>query len=355
MVTITHKAEDISAQASSSGTNIKRIMRVSADSVAEAVASSKIPQRGSRHPYNSMYALTERNIEIVGNLNRQVQLRIDLTYSHGSGGETSTENPDTEGGYSRPPWKTGARNVQVSYSTESVPLLQGFNHSGDEFQLLNSAGSRFKVETNLYLRRVTFNFSVRAGQDGNPPVNNTPLINASGEKVAGFTFAPKQAMLLPMNATFVQDVDDTGHVYRKYWDVTAEILENPNTWERELLNIGTFARFGDKKEPQQIYQYTPWTNPDPILNQGIQPKYGSIEDVIAAREVYRKSFTEKDSASAMQNFPFQEVTEPLPLRADGTIYEEAMLDPVNHPYLKIGYYEYLPTYWRSWNLPKERA
>lgn len=348
MVTITHTAEDISSQTQNGQTTINRVMRVSADSVTEAAESTMIPKYGSRHPLNSIYTLTERNMEVVGNLNRKVQIKVELTYAtaSNSGGNSSGGNSDN-----KPPWKLGAYNIQISHISERAPLLQAWNSLGERVQMLNRAGTRIKVETNQYMRQISFNYSVKASNEQQPPINNTPLINANTETIAGFEFKPLVAMLQPMNASYVEDVDDSGRVYRKYWNISAVIIENNRTWRRNVLNIGTYAKFPGKKYPQQIYQYTPWESSDPNENIKVSPTYGSIDDVIAARKKYASA--ESDS-SALANFPYQEVTEPMPLDLNGNIYMQAIENPDKYPYVQLAYFEFKPSNWTKWNLPKER-
>lgn len=342
MVIITHKAEDVDASFSGDVTTITRRMRVEGDSLMEIVQSPKIPRKNSRHPQNSTFQVTGINFTPSGNIGRRVQAMIQLTYSN---------EGNVGGDGSKDPWELDAQDVQVNYTTESAPLLTGYDKDGKSGQMLNRAGCRLEVQTQRYLRQVTFSFAVKAKSTGEAPTNNRPLINKDSVQVAGYTFAPFEAMLMPMSATFVADVDDEGEVYRRYWKMSATILENDRTWQRKVLNVGTLARFKEGEAPRPIYQYTPWVaGKSDIENAKISPRFGSIDDVIAAQIAY-----EGDSANEKgKMIPYNEITEPMPLDEKGMLYLPAIENPQKYPYMNIRYFEYVPTSWAKWNLPKKR-
>ena len=260
---------------------------------------------------------------------------------------------------SKDPWELAAQNVQVSYSTENVPLLFGYKGDGTMIQLLNSAGSRLLIEGQRIIRQISFSYCVKAGRTGEAPINDRVIINAKTEKTAGYTFKPFTAMLMPMNATFVQDVDDNGDIYRRYWQIEAVIMENASTWVRRALDVGTKALFGDKKIPQPIYQYYEWTNPDANANFEVPPSFGSISDVERAKMHFADigggvRSNSEDWNKRYDMVPYNEMTEPLPLN-NGKIYLDAIKDPEKYPYKTINYFENKPGSWAKWNLPKGRA
>jgi hypothetical protein len=344
-VTIIHKAEDVSAQSEGKITTLERVMIVNGDNMAEIASSNIIPKNDSRHPLNSSFVLTNRQFERVGNVGRKVQAQVTLTYSNA--GEVAEDNKD--------PWDLDAQNVQISYNTEPTPLLEGYKKNGEKIQLLNSAGSRLLIEGQSIIRQISFMFCVKAKKSGEAPINNRAIINSSAETVAGYSFAAFTAMLMPMNASFVQDVNDDGEIYRRYWQIEAVILENEKTWQRKALNVGTMAKFSTTKPAQPIYQYTPWTSDSDAENMLVKPKFGSIDDVIAAKNAYANNFPDSEKQSRFDMLPYQEITEPLPLTVDGKVYEQALVDPKNNPYLVVPYFETKPANWSQWNLPKKRA
>ena len=342
MVIITHKAEDVSISMSGDVTTINRRMRVEGDTLMEIFSSTKIPRRNSRHPANSTFQVADVQIEPSGNLGRRVQATVSITYNNeGNVGGDGDKNP----------WELDASEVSVNYTSENIPLLHGYNKNGELRQMLNRAGSRLEVQTQHYLRQINFSFAVRAKTSGEAPTNNRPQINKDTVQVAGYTFAPYEAMLMPMNAAYVADVDDDGEIYRRYWKMTATILENDRTWQRKVLNVGTLARFKKGEPPRPIYQYTPWqqTNSD-IQNASISPRFGSIDDVIAAQIAYEKGGKNEKKIT----IPYSEITEPMPLTDDGFLYQEAITNPTKTPYIELVYYEYPPSSWAGWNLPKKR-
>jgi hypothetical protein len=211
------------------------------------------------------------------------------------------------------------------------------------------------VEGQNTIRQISFMFCVKAKKSGEAPVNDSEIINSKTETVAGYTFEPYYAKLMPMNATFVKEVDESGKETRSYWQVEAVILENKKSWQRKPLNVGTMAKFSPEKPAQPIYQYTPWTSTNDEENMLIKPKFGSINDVIAAKKAYSDKFADSEKQSRFDMLPYQEITEPLPLTADGKVDEKALIDPENNPYLVVPYFETKPASWSQWNLPKKRA
>lgn len=350
-VTIINKAEDISAQSTDNVTTIERVMIVNGENMTEIATSSVVPQPSSRHPANPAFVLKERSFEQVGNVGREVQAQVTMTYSN----EGYNGNIDMGSG-SKDPWDLDAQNVQVTYSTEPTPLLYGYTSAGKRKQLLNSAGSRLLIEGQSIIRQISFIFCVKDGRTGEAPINNRAIINSKSETAAGYSFEPFTAMLMPMNATFVQDVDENGDIYRRYWQIEAVILENEKTWLRSALDVGTMAIFKAGEPPQPIYQYTPWEYPDPQANLAIPPQYGSIAHVVQAKKSYADK-THSDANSYAQQFdslPYSEITEPLPLK-NGAVYTAAIKDPVNNPYGTIDYFETKPASWAKWDLPRKRA
>ncbi len=158
-------------------------------------------------------------------------------------------------------------------------------------------------------------------------------------------------MLMPMNAAYVADVDDDGEIYRRYWKMSATILENDRTWQRKVLNVGTLARLKEGEAPRPIYQYSPWLPKNSAdQNARIPPRFGSIDDVIAAQKAYEESGKNEKGIT----IPYNEITEPMPLTDKGLLFQAAIEDPMKNPYIELVYYEYPPTSWAQWNLPKKR-
>ena len=352
MVIITHKPEEQSYNMTDNQCTIERLMQVEGDSFMDIVNSDKIPQHGSRHPASSLFSVSGVSIEPVGNVGRRVQAAVRVTYTNNSATNYGSAGNRNDGG--KDPWKLGATDVSEDYTTERVPLRYGYDNNGNYFQLRNSAGSRLEIETDRIIRQVSFSFAVKASQSGEPPLNNKAIINSGAEKVAGYTFTPYSAMLMPMKAAYVVDVDDDGDVYRRYWNITAVILEHPVSWVRKALDVGRMAKFKQNGFLQPIYQYSPWTSKKDEDNLKVQPKFGSIDDVVAAKIKYADLWAGSERASRFDSLPYNEVTEPLPL-SGGQVYEDALRDPAKKPIREIEYYEYKPGAWSRWNLPKTRV
>lgn len=348
-VIIKHPLEERSGSSDRSATTIECELIVEADSIAEAMGAAIIPQYGSRLPHNARLYLTNRSFEPVGNVGRKMQISVKLTYTDESDATTLAADANKD------PWNLGAQNVQVSYTTESTPIKYGYRTDGSLRQLKNSAGSRLLIEEQRTIRQISFVFCVKAKKSGKAPINDEEIINFKTETVAGYTFKAYTAKLMPMNATFINEVDEKGKNKRIYWQIEATILENKNGWKRQPLNVGTMAKFKPNLPAQPIYQYTPWESTDDAENMKKMPKFGSINDVIAAKTAYSKLFATSEQPSRFDMLPYQEITEPLPLLPDGTVHEQALIDPENNPYYAVEYFATQPASWAQWNLPKKRA
>ena len=66
-------------------------------------------------------------------------------------------------------------------------------------------------------------------------------------------------------------------------------------------------------------------------------------------------YHEADGVEETDNIPYEEITEPMPLRKDGTLYEEALEDPALYPYNTIEIFDCEIGSWNAYNLPKKRA
>lgn len=341
--------EERSGNCDGNATTIECELIAEADSISDLIASGIVPHYGTRHPNNARLRMVQSSFEPVGNIGRKMQISVKLTYTDESNAATLAADADKD------PWDLDAQNVHVTYTTETTPIKYGYRTDGSLRQLKNSAGSRLLIEGQRTIRQISFMFCVKAKKSGEAPINDKEIINSRTETVAGYTFEPYTAKLMPMNATFINEVDEDGKDKRSYWQIEAVILENKHSWQRQALNVGTMAKFSPEKPAQPIYQYTPWSSTDDSVNLKEKPKFGSIDDVIAAKFSYSKLFADSEKQSRFDMLPYQEITEPLPLLPDGTVYEQALIDPENNQYYVVSYFETKPASWSQWNLPRKRA
>lgn len=369
--------EDRGASVDSSGaTTFTHVIQFQGDSLMEIMTSRLLPSRGSRHPQNSAFYLDSIDIEPNGNLKRRCQALATLTYSNGS---------ELLRDFTGDPWDLGAQNFTSNYVSVSKPLLKGWQYIEGkglqrdelrEVQNLNTAGCRILAETSENIREISFTYCVKAKLSGDFDGNDTAIINKKTEKVAGIQIPARTGLLLPLSANFITEYEGSGNrVRRKYWEVSATIQIKKNGWSKDELNIGTLSFPKDNttgkaiRIPQAIFRYTPWVSKKDEDNIRVRPVFGSIDDVIRAKNVYAKAVSgydpegtvppageqEKNYQSAWDKLPYEEVTEPMPLREDGTLFTEALEDPVNNPYLVLKIYDAPIGSWNAFNLPEKRA
>lgn len=92
--------------------------------------------------------------------------------------------------------------------------------------------------------------------------------------------------------------------YIPYYTYKVKILKKNglNDWDLTLLDIGTFAKFGDNKISEQIYSYTV------IKDDSIEgPVYTNVAGALAKK---------KECLTNGWDFSMAAVTEPLPLNVD---------------------------------------
>ena len=335
---------------SSGAATMTRTMIIEGDSMMEIATSTKMPQRGWRHPENTAFYLDTININQIGNKNRKVQVSATLSYSNGA--ELVREFRDD-------PWDLGAQNVTSSFVNIQEAFSSGYDEHGREVRNLNTAGCQIVAETTKYVREIKFTYCVKGGRDFNGATEM--LVNKNNVTVAGIKIEPMTGLLLPQEATPVIEYESTGdRVKREYWEVSTTIQINKNGWSRNLLNVGTMCYFRNHtgnivKIPKNIYSYTPWTSTDDATNFRVRPVFGSIDDVIKAKNTYANLFSMSERQQRWDSLPYEEITEPMPLRSDGTLYAEALADPINYPYLQIKIYDAKISSWNSFDLPRDRA
>lgn len=361
-ITIITPAYDQSAQSNGTATTIQRIMRAEGETLGDVVFSNIIPQPNSRHPDNSFYWLTERSFSIVGNMRRKTQVQIDLTYTNSRSGGGGGGASDEEDRYKQP-WELGATQVSIRTSSSNKPFIVGYNPTtGALEQVLNSAGCRIEAETQKNDLVISFTYCVKGNRT--PPVNKDPIINSSNVIVAGYVFAPQTAKLMPLQAELIVDYNSDGTESRRYWNIKAEIIYKKEGHAREFLDVGSLARFKNSSgvidpTPKPIYQYTPWTSKEINKKEDTRATIGSLDMVIQAKhtyaQLYSSSATSVDYQRAWDELPFNEITEKLPLRADGTVFVEAMKDPIKYPYHKKRWVDCEIVDWARYNLPSKRS
>ena len=85
--------------------------------------------------------------------------------------------------------------------------------------------------------------------------------------------------------------------------------------------------------------------------------FGSINHVVAAKHVYATAVTKTMDATywnAWKELPYEEMKEPMPLNADGTLNLQAIANPDKATYYTLEYTTLNIGDWSGYNLPKTR-
>lgn len=356
MATIEY-AKDTSISIDSGGTTVTREKMIFAASIQEIHDKNLLPQKGSRHPNFSNLRLESCSFTPSGNADGGVQGVCTATYK-----SNSTSFSSSSGGKEKDPWDLGVQNLSTQPFVVQRPLLDIIDSaSGKKTRLLNSAGCPIEATTDVYGTEYSFVFATRKRPAS--PLN--PVINASFTQFAGESILAYCGMLMPFSVSRIVDRDDEGKEIRTYWEVSASIRCINGTWLREFLDVGTLARFPsadgsnfNELTPEPIYKYFDWAGVDEEKKFTVRPSYGGIANVIAAKEEYAKKISGGNTRSdkwkqAFNELPYEEVTEPLPLKASGEIYIEAMIDPLENPYNTVDGFEYELADFDQFNIPSK--
>lgn len=358
---------DVSLNISSNGTTIVREKLITAGNIQDIISNHLIPEYGSRHPDNSRFRLQDGGIDPVGNQDGMMQFLFRGTYttklsssSSSSGGideEDGGENTDTD------PWNLGAQEFSTDTFTVSYPVRKLRKKDGTIIPFLNSANCRMSAEMDVYGTQYNFIFCVKYRESSEPVLPEQPIINSQSVMIAGVRLPAYSSLLFPPQKRLIVDRDDYGEIKRSYWEISCTIKRHPLTsgWFEDYADVGTLALDSSGKAAP-VYRYFPWKSTDENANFATAPKFGAIENVIAAKNAYAKLFGSRNDADpekktaywqAWQELPYDEMTEVLPLK-DGKIYEEAMRDPVKYPYKEITGTTYQVGRFQQFNLPERR-
>ena len=348
MAAIVEYAEDIEIHTNSDGTEIVREKGISADSVADIINNNLIPGYGTRHPVFPNMRLTSGSVSRTGNDGGKWQGWWRGTYSS----KDTVQQKDVD------PWDLDAQDYTNEPFPVEIPMLEGWDKKGKKHRLLNSAGCMLQRQQTIYGDSHKFLYCVR-DKGKRPTFERRAVVNNSACKIAGENFEPYTALLMPPSVSHRVDYDDNGSVKRSYWEIQVEIRVHPVSWETETLNVGTMARFpGGDNIPEAIYKYTPWKSDKDEDNWNVKPVYGSIRDVAKAKHDYalKVSGGAKNDKyyQAYKELPWEEVTEPLPLRLDGSVYTEAMTAPENNEYYVVALYDTMLGNFSQYGFPTKR-
>lgn len=344
---------------------VTRRKMVIGDSIEQIFASNVLPKWGTRHPKMSMMRLESSSCSQVGDLGGKCQALWTGTYSSVSSSVNNSNEKD--------PWELGATgfsrdvfNIEAAINGYYVfkrdkNSIKPIPRAGS---LRNSAGSVVEGTEELYGEVYSFTFCLKERNGKEPTANRYPCINSKQIKVAGVTFDAYEALLMPITYRHVLDEDSQGKE-RSYFELSVQIKTHPRSWLSKMENMGTMARFaraesagGGLTEPMAIYKYFPWKKNDESDKIKTQPVFGSINHVVAAKHVYASAVNPKSKDAtywnAWKELPYEEMKEPMPLNADGTLNLQAIANPDKATYYTLEYTTLNIGDWSGYNLPKTR-
>ena len=328
------------------------IDRASDDSTMDLAESNLLPQIGDAHPQYTNYICDSVDKPTWGE-GGEPRFFVKVKYRRGGsrGGGGGSQGGDV------PPWELGPQDVTTTAVEVEYQMDRLYSPEKKKWiWLKNSAGNRLIKTGRTYIVQLSFiqNYEHKTGRWKEAMVNQS--INSEQIKVCNLNIGPYCGKLLPFTPKLHTVYENDGETIKYEYEsvqYTIEILTNGDvSWKEKILNVGKYARFplngGTLSPASPIFSYQPIVSDDATANLAVKTRYGRIEDVMAAQTAYEKATNNKG-----KKIPYAEITEELPLKADGTLYLEAMEDPENYEYLTIEGFPVVPESWTKYDLPEE--
>lgn len=226
------------------------------------------------------------------------------------------------------PWKMKPTWGWTPVSVE-IPFIKAFNNNDQKVvDVLNSAGKRLVCSTTKYRYEINWSKSYQERKTFfnlyEPYINNAAWVP---QTIPGKNFPAGTVLILPpgFNVAYFEnrDKEDKPTTYEVYYTYNVKLIYDYEGWNRNLLNVGTYAKFNNGPA-EQIYSYKVKSG-----NIWGTLQFGSLSDVNTAVK-----------NSGAENVSYEKVTESLPLTNNGGIFTAAITDPVNNPYLEKSYKQY---------------
>jgi hypothetical protein len=309
------------------------------DTMVDAINSVYMPKWNDCHPVYTAFFVTDiGDVEVFAD----DVFKIEVTYLNKV---DSTEPVSAE----TKPWDLPPQDVNISTFDKEIAMTKYWDNDKKKWRtLLNSAGVRISATKVVTVAQLSFTMNVKS-KSSIPQLNAAYLYNSNAETVCGIKIPAYCGKLLPFNATLHSVTDSsTGKIKYEYWSigVTVQIIlptgdEGNENWSFSYLDIGTLVR--DKGgNLGAIYKFRDAVKKEDLSTAKVI--YGSIDELTIQRSKWDKS--------DIANFPYEEITEPMPLN-DGKLYLEAINSP-DVPYGKIIGFDSRPASWSKFDLPKRR-
>ena len=322
------------------------------DTEADLLLSPYYPKRGEALP--GYPAFTLDSVSAASWADEPRCCRIEATYRTVEAGSAAMQSKGKK------PWEIGPQNIRQSEFAVTVPLTQVYTRSGELVPFVNYAGLPFQGETEI--SGVQIEFSQTFEYKGKSHKRNRKVeYNAEAIKLFGESIPPYCGKLMPTTSEIHSVYSDTGTLEYEYetlnycvqifWGQEVKGTDGNNVysgWFQRVLQTSTLSRF--EGELSANWKYVPFTSADPVEQATTKPQFGSISDVIRANNEYHRITGDKTS-----NIPFEEFTEPLPLRKDGALSLLSIEDPQQYPYDELEYIATLGTDWKAYDLPRQEV
>lgn len=267
---------------------------------------------------------------------------LDRENTQGEGEGTSSGNSNVdvdedgkEVTKDTPPWKERAEWT-FTPTELTQPFTKAYNKLNQlKVDVVNTAGCRLLAETSRYRLEITYKKSykdlVESYNDVNSPVLNEFDVSFPVDWTS--EYPKKTLLLLPPSISvhyYKMEGEKDGETLLEpqiipYYTYSIKMIFDPLGWDKELLNVGTFAKFTTNK-PEQIYVATKITE-DSVEGNIYTNAAGVLQ---GAKEAKEKGY----------DYTYEAMTDPVPLTSSGTIYEQAIGDPTNYPWLTLHFQQY---------------
>lgn len=368
--------EGMDSSGKKTATRIMAFSCAAGDGALDLAENPVLPSRGDVHPDYTLWT-----VDSIEPFEYSDVLSLGSYYGPGYMARVKYTYGGTDVGAGalsgKKPWELGATNFHKSTYEKEVPLKRIFQPNkiavgtkedgtiiygtGKWVDYKNSAGFRKLGKDTVSVLRIGFTLNYKHQKGVILPAPTDFLFNANAEKVCNFVIPPYAGKLMPFTTQLHTVYDNSGKNVKYEYEsaeITIEIMQDL-TWIDEFLNTGTICLWeqtidgkkvmvpGAVYKYREISTYNKETFPTDVLKAKI--KFGSLEMMIAQRQKFIKSA----GAENASYFPYEEFTEEVPQKTDGTLYEEALLDP-NKDYLKKGGFTRKGASWKKYNLPEKR-
>lgn len=232
------------------------------------------------------------------------------------------------------PWELGVQNVRFGTETVEIPWSNGYDDKGLPTEMKTTAGTPLMTTKTMYLKTIEYDKSYKYNGKKTHTTDDHSY-NKNEVTICGVKILPECGKRFPVESQIFTEYKSNGDIDYQYETCHYKIVVHPSSWYSWILNVSTLALWPKERGGSAtgnlylgaIYKYTPWTSKNSETNASTEPQYGSIEHVKKAQADYWAVV-----GSKTEQIPWEEVTEPMPLKANGTLDMDAIKHPDIYPY-----------------------